>query len=110
MENKIIEIQEYFKNKIVSGDYEIKTIKSHTVIVTVDGIYDFHLWMGNGAEYCEPTIILSDYFMAMPKFDLSEKTALFALLEKPFLDYKKNVLLLEKKAEYERLKAELGEE
>lgn len=47
--NKIKEVQNYFKGKIVSGDYEIIDYDRYITGICVDEKYPFTFWTGNGA-------------------------------------------------------------
>ena len=51
IDKRIQEISNYFKQKIVDGDYEITDIEPCTVSVLVDGKYEFVLWVSNGESY-----------------------------------------------------------
>lgn len=108
MKNKIIEIQEYFRTKIVNGNFKTVKIDAHNVDIIVDGIYNFRIWIASGESYCEPSTHLSPCFIFLPKFSEPEKIKLFKKLKKVIADYNTNVVLVEKRAEYEKLKAELG--
>jgi len=47
MEKKINEVHDYFKNKLVKGEFEIKEISEYKAIVVVDKKYEFCVWTGN---------------------------------------------------------------
>jgi hypothetical protein len=47
MENKIIEVQEYFKIKLLDGDFKIDSVGEFTATVIVDEKFEFSLWVGN---------------------------------------------------------------
>tara|TARA_R100000900_G_scaffold144902_1_gene129708 strand:+ start:174 stop:533 length:360 start_codon:yes stop_codon:yes gene_type:complete len=50
VEIQIKEIQDYFRNKIIDGEYEVITADSYTLQVAVDGEYKFCLWTSNGED------------------------------------------------------------
>ena len=52
MENKIKEVQEYFRRKIVGGKYEVIELGQFQWSIKVDE-YNFILWVGNGAEFID---------------------------------------------------------
>ena len=47
MKKQIKEIQDYFKNKIVNGDYEITDFQEHYSTIDIKG-YLFDIWTSNG--------------------------------------------------------------
>lgn len=47
MKQQIDEVCNYFKSKLVSGDFDVKDSQQHTVEVEVDGEYRFHIWTAN---------------------------------------------------------------
>ena len=54
LDEKIKEIQDYFRKKIVDGDYEMM-IKpdAYSCVILVDGKYEFAIWLSNGATNVE---------------------------------------------------------
>lgn len=52
MKNKIQEVQEYFRRKIVGGKYDVVKLEQYQWTIKVDD-YEFILWVGNGAEYVD---------------------------------------------------------
>jgi len=55
METKIKEVQDYFKNKILSGEFDVCEIHEYYVTVLVDITYQFCIWVGrqNPQEFCK---------------------------------------------------------
>ena len=47
MKEKIKEIQDYFKDKILSEDFEVSEVSEHVTTLLVDGEYKFNIWTGN---------------------------------------------------------------
>ena len=47
MKEKIKEVQDYFKSKLLAKDFEIEIIDSFAAYITIDGIYHFTIWIGN---------------------------------------------------------------
>lgn len=47
VQNQLLEIGAYFKNKIISGDYEIISISECVASIEIDGTYSFDLWIAN---------------------------------------------------------------
>lgn len=48
---KIEEVQEYFKSKLIAGDYEELRNDSYKLWVEIDGRYTFILWIANGESH-----------------------------------------------------------
>ena len=46
MENKIKEVQAYFKNKMLKGEFEVLSIEEYYTKIQIDDKYKFHLWGG----------------------------------------------------------------
>jgi len=50
LEKKIEDIQNYFKGKILSGDFEEVQSTRHEWWIKVDNKFDFIFWVANGVE------------------------------------------------------------
>tara|TARA_R110000851_G_scaffold56447_1_gene131928 strand:+ start:5224 stop:5583 length:360 start_codon:yes stop_codon:yes gene_type:complete len=48
--NKIKELQDYFINKVIIGDYEIIKIGEHTTLIKIDDLYEFSMWTASGKD------------------------------------------------------------
>ena len=105
MEKKIKEVYDYFKGKVVSGEYEIKDCDMHTMTLIVDGKYKFVMWLANG-EWALETYENSASFMQL-EFTDEEK----AVAYKKLLAHKKRLFneqaISERKKEIEKLEEEL---
>jgi len=108
MKKQILEIQEYFKTKIVNGNFKTEKVDSHYAHIVIDNLYRFKIWVASGESYCEPSSMCQENFMQLPKFSENEKSKLFKKLKKVISDYNENTVLVQKRAEYEKLKEELG--
>jgi len=55
METKIKEVQDYFKNKILSGEFDICEIQQYSVTILVDKTHQFCIWVGRetNPEFCK---------------------------------------------------------
>lgn len=100
IESKIKEVHDYFKNKIVSGDFTEKNIDSYRMSILVDGKYPFTVWIANG-DYGIGTCnsFCDENFMTI-KFNAKDKKILWGKIKARISE---RVLDIEK-AEYERLK------
>ena len=47
MNEKINEVRDYFKSKLLAGDFEIVKIGTHELELKIDGMYLFNIWIGN---------------------------------------------------------------
>lgn len=106
MQNKIKEVQDYFKNKILTGDFEITEIENYSMVLKVDKIYEFVFWTGN-VDIPESRKQYEFNFMDL---DLTEEDhfAIDVILQPSIQDYRRNELYNQKVLELENLKAELG--
>jgi hypothetical protein len=105
MNDKIREVQDYFKNKILKGEFTVFETRENVLTIAVDGEYKFGLLVGDF-----PTI---QYRYAEHNFmnlDLSkdDEIVLKSLVTPVMLEFKRNVLLAEKRAELEKLENELS--
>lgn len=107
MKKKIQEVEQYFRDKLVSGDYEVAVRDSFRWEVLVDGEYTFTLWIGNGANAFTISDILKPSYMFFT-FTEEESKKGWAILEEQIALYKKEVVHVQKLEEYERLKKELN--
>ncbi|NMA74467.1 MAG: hypothetical protein GX963_09980 [Bacteroidales bacterium] len=48
MEKTIKKVQDYFKNKIVSGDYRVVNKTKYAALLLIDNKYHFVIWIANG--------------------------------------------------------------
>lgn len=108
MKEKIIEVENYFKSKLLSNDFEIKEIKECTLSLSIDNKYIFTIWIGNFDldNYIE--LYEGGFNYISLKFNLKEKVKLKSVIKKPVNEWRRNVLLREKRKEFNRLKKELS--
>ena len=77
LKNQIKEVQDYFKNKIIDGEYKINKVDDYSLQVTVDEEYEFSLWTANGVSHFR----LYDGMFNFVNFEFSEAEAILALAE-----------------------------
>lgn len=103
MEAKIKEVQDYFKNKLLSNNFEVQETRECTIDLLVDSKYLFVIWTGN----LHLTKYRKNYSNTLSFMDLEftddESIELTKILRPIILKYKKDVLIEEKKQELERL-------
>lgn len=106
IEKQIFEISEYFKKKVIEGDYEIKSHEFYRSQVLVDKKYAFSLLVqDNKVDFL---FIDSDLLKLEIKKDEDKKQA-FEKLKPKLEEFKKTTLKAQKKAELERLQKEYNE-
>lgn len=108
MKKKIEEVQEYFKNKILAGEYEAVGLTDYVINLKVDDLFIFSFWSCNGDTNFKQYID-SGYpnFIYLPEFSEAERVSAYTLL-KPTLDKMTEEILNESKLEqYNNLQTEL---
>ena len=91
MKNKIKEVQDYFRSKIVMKAYDIKSIDKHLLKVVVDGEYNFSIWIANGEQM-------------ISLYDGDSNTIYFEFNELEMMAVWNNVVLLRKQIVEEEIK------
>lgn len=108
METKIKEVQDYFKSKLIDGDFDVKEVTEYTISVKIYG-QKFHVWIGNFHNH--ESINLYDGYYNFIMFDLTdeEKLKLQTILKKVVVKFKKELLAAEKERRIKELEEELQE-
>ncbi|MDR1898001.1 MAG: hypothetical protein LBR10_14555 [Prevotellaceae bacterium] len=106
MKQKIQEVHDYFRGKLVRGDFKIVDITDHTVHVKIDDEYSFTIWSGSGAKYIRTADTCSYSFMNIT-FTQEDKEAIWDNLHPRIIRHKQEVLINEKQEEVEKLQKEL---
>lgn len=109
MEEQIKAVQEYFKAKILSGDFEVKDVDQHYFEFEIDAKYYFIIWVGN------PDIIesfrirhsaLKQSFMCVD-FTFDEQVIIESVVMPYVNGYKRSTLLEQKRKELQDLEESL---
>ena len=103
MKEKIKEVHDYFKKRIVDGDYEISDVKRNYIVILIDG-YEFSLWTANEDN---GLALYFDSFMNFV-FDKDEKLSIYKMLKPIIVKNKRDVLMVAKKAELKKLEEEIA--
>jgi uncharacterized protein YaiE (UPF0345 family) len=106
MEQAIKEVQKYFINKILSGEFEITKKGECTFTVLVDGKYSFCIWMANQPQ--NRRLYEGELNFIWVEFTQKQRLKLHSVLRKHYNEYMKNTVMQNKMAELERLKKELN--
>lgn len=106
MKNKIQEIKDYLKLKILTGEFETKEVCFHYARIVIDSEYKFSIWVANNLNFCQPYynephfMVLDDFtdeemeimkpIMSKILFDLADETRIanIAKLEKELAELK----------------------
>ncbi len=102
MKEKIKEINDYFVNRLVNGEYVVQSTDKFAVIVLIDD-YRFDIWTANGPDSISTNEGIPKSFMDI-KLTLAEKHMIYSNLK----NYSLEVKTKEKLDQYEALKKELG--
>jgi hypothetical protein len=104
MKNKIKEVHDYFKNKIIEGDYIVFKKTSYVWSIEIDKEFKFYLWISNGSSSLE-CYEHDNNFMNI-QLSLKERKLAFKDIEKGIKEHDINVLKVARKIKYESLKKE----
>jgi hypothetical protein len=103
MENKIKEVNNYFKGKVINNEYEVLFIDAYTIQINIDELYIFALWIGNGKEALGTRNCMYDSFMSL-KFTQEEREEAWVYIKKHIDELYGKLKEEEEKREFERLK------
>ena len=106
MKQKIKEVQEYFKQKILSGDYQLLSNENLTATIIIDNKYSFYFFIPKEIENIRQWEHKPN-FMNLPIFSKEDIFKLFHRLEVKINNYEiafSNQKLLE---QFEALKKEI---
>lgn len=95
MEKKIKEVQKYFKDKILKGEFEFVKASKFSVHIKVDSKYPFEIWTGSGPRWLAFEKTTSENFILLGNLTQEEQLCLWEHMK----DYAKNW----KKFEQERI-------
>ena len=108
MKEKINEVEKYFKDKLLNKEFEIKEISEYVLRILVDGEYQFNLWLGNW-DIPDNTKCYDGYYnFMMLDFTKEESILLKSKVRPEIMDYKRNVLIAQKRAELDKLEKEIA--
>lgn len=108
MRDKINEVYNYFKSKILSGDFLISGVGQYTLYLLIDNKYRFEIWIGN-PNIPEATRCYEGSLSFMHiSFTDEEAIQLREILQPNIVKHKKEVLLKQKEEELLKLKQELN--
>lgn len=105
---KIKEIQDYFKERILKGGFDLINCTEYIATISIDRTYPFTFWVRNG-ETQFSQYLSSNYpnFLNL-NFTLDEDFKLFKLIDPLLIKYNLEILNQAKIEQYNKLKQELG--
>ena len=110
IEEALKDVSNYFKQKIISGDFKFKSCRDCIATVVIDDKYTFELWIANNPKFDFGFYSIGFGFTSLDSFNFkTEKERLLGWKQvEPHVDaYKQKVLVREKQKEINRLQKEL---
>ena len=108
MKKQIKKVQDYFKSKMLSNDFEILNVEEYTLELVIDSEYKFIIWTGN-TNIPESRKPYSGKLSFMDIGMTNEEAIKFNDLLLPAINkFRKETLLEQKRKELERLQNELS--
>lgn len=112
MKTKIKEVHDYFRDKLIKGDFKVRLIKEHYILLIIDGKYLFVIWSANEAFAIrtESCYINSCFEYSFMNLNLREKDkkAIWGKIKPIIKKHNDTVVLKAKELEFEKLKKELN--
>lgn len=106
METKINEVQQYFKDKLLAGDFKIQEISEYVLRISIDDEYVFNLWIGN-MDIADNMKCYDVYYNFMHlSFTEEERIQLKLGVSDNIKLWRKSILIAQKRAELEKLENE----
>ena len=107
MKEMIKKCQQYFKNKLLAGEFEVIEITENYVNVVIDSEYPFSIWVGNMFDYPH-TVKTWELGRNLITLDFTKEDGLqlCSIIKPQVLQYRKNTLIAQKQAELEKLISE----
>jgi len=79
MHKEIKKVEEYFKKKLINGDFKVKSIFVSSIDLVVDNKYEFSIWTIDGPDGIRTH---RDSFMSLHFNNIMDKKSLWSHLEK----------------------------
>lgn len=112
IEETLKKAAEYFKNKVLSGEFEFKSCEEHTATIIIDGEYEFEMWISNEPKdwfrfYEGSFSNVTPFYKYMGFRTQKERLKAWGKLKPHIIEYKEKVLKREKQKQLNRLQKEL---
>jgi len=106
LKKQIKEVQDYFKNKIIDGEYKVTKVDDYSIQITIDGEYKFCLWTSNGVSHLR--LYEGMFNFVELEFSEAEQTLAFAKCEEARAQAWEEKVRPQKLKQLEKLQKELG--
>ena len=107
MKNQIKEVQDYFKKKLLSGDFEIVKFNNLTATISIDAECEFEFWATNSFSAKANAQYQRQFNFMDLQITEEEIVVVHCILMPIVLKNKRDVTLAEKRAELKSLENEL---
>jgi len=109
---KLEEVSNYFKQKVIKGDFEFKKCDKQTATILINGKYEFDVWIANDPktsfDFYDGNLFINNNLF--PSFDTQKERLAGWRKIKPYVEeYKEKQLKRQKQKEINRLTKELEE-
>lgn len=107
IQEKFLEVQNYFKAKLLNNEFEVGEIKEYEIQLKIDG-FDFWIWIGNiDLPYTRNQKNCSTQSAILLSLDKEESIDLDKLISPIVQEHRKTILLEKKQKEIENLQKEI---
>lgn len=107
MKKQITTIQQYFKDKLISGKYELlKPTSEHVSEVVIDDEFKFAIWTSD-LKYFNQYASTYENFILLPEFNQTEQKKALTNLRPRFKEIQKKVVLIEKEKQLKELQNQI---
>lgn len=107
MKNKIKEIQDYFKTKIILGEFETVVIEKNVIEIKVDSEFKFALWYYSESDVTQWGS--RENSMKLPEFSEEDKKTAYDMFTKIQVKDNDERLNTTKLEQFKKLQSELQE-
>jgi len=106
IENTLVELGTYLKDKVVAGDYELKTKEAYVAVILIDG-FEFKLWIDGLRDFKFWDYSSNKMLINRCIFSEEEKQIAYDIIKPKIDKYLIDTLIAEKTKELEYLKNSL---
>ena len=108
MKKQIKKVQDYFKSKLLSFDFEIKHVSEHIMRIIIDSEYEFTIWIGNPNIPESRKLYRNEFNVIYFELTDDEAKSLHEYLMPAIKEFRKNTLLEQKRRDLKKLEEEIG--
>ena len=102
------QVNDYFVNKIVKGQFIVTKIDEHHVSVQINKKYDFVIWTASGVDCIETYNSYSEPNTMNLDFTESEKISIWRRMKKIIKKHNDTVVLEREREQFAKVKKELN--